>query len=80
MSNKSKMIKDLLETKSGQMIISIILGLGLAAVFRQVCKGPDCIVIQSPDVKELEKYYYKLNEECYKYTPYPSACDVKRST
>ena len=74
------MIKDLLETRMGQIIISIILGLGLAAVFRQVCKGPNCVVVNSPDVNELEKYTYKLNDECFKYTPYPAACERERST
>jgi hypothetical protein len=74
------MIKDLLETKMGQIIISVILGLGLAAVFRQVCKGPNCVVVNSPNIQELEKYTYKLNEDCFKYTPYPTACERERST
>lgn len=72
------MIQDLLENKTGQIIISVILGLGLATLFRQVCKGNNCIVIQSPDMKELEKYYYKIDSNCYKYKPYATSCELKK--
>jgi hypothetical protein len=68
------MIKDLLESKSGQIIISIILGLGLATLFRKVCSGNNCIIIKGPNFKEVEKYYYKVDDDCYKYTPIVTKC------
>ncbi len=64
-----------LESKLGQIVFSIILGLGLAAVFRKACTGPNCLVIQGPKLSEVNKYVYKLDEECYKYTPYATACE-----
>jgi hypothetical protein len=73
------MIKDFLNSNHGQIIISIILGLGLAAIFRKVCTGNSCIVIQGPSKQEIDKYYYKLNDDCYKYTPFTVPCDVKQS-
>lgn len=71
------MIKEFMDSKNGQIIISIILGLGLAAVFRRVCTGNNCVVIQGPKRSEIEKYYYKLNGDCFKYTPYTAPCDKK---
>jgi hypothetical protein len=68
------MIEDLLNTPIGQILISVILGLGLATVFKKICKGQNCIVIQSPDIKEIEKYYYKVDDNCFKYTPYVTQC------
>ena len=68
------MFQKVLETKMGSIILSIILGLGLAAAFRQVCKGNDCMVIQGPKVTDTSKYFYKIDEDCYQYTPYVTQC------
>ena len=65
----------MMNNKIGQIIISIILGLGLAALFKKVCSGNSCIVIQGPKRSEVEKYYYKFNDECFKYTPYAAPCE-----
>lgn len=73
------MIDELLDNPTGKIIISVILGLGLATVFRKVCQGQNCVVFQSPDLKEVEKHYYKVDEDCFKYTPYASACEKKKS-
>ena len=43
----------------------IIWGLGLSALFRKVCKGRDCIVIQAPNTKEIEKNIYGFEGNCY---------------
>jgi len=64
-----------LDTRAGCIIISVILGLGLAALFRQACKDKQCIVIKGPNIEEVSKYYYKINEDCYKYTPVATECD-----
>lgn len=68
-------IQKLLNTKTGSIIISILLGLGLAAIFRRACKGNNCIVVKGPNVQETTKYVYKLNNNCYKYEPVHSECD-----
>ena len=41
-------IKRLLNTKLGIFFISVILGLGLAALFRQVCNEKNCITFNGP--------------------------------
>ena len=46
----------LLNTDLGRKIISIILGLGFASMFRKVCESNSCLVIKGPKVKEMEKY------------------------
>jgi hypothetical protein len=69
------MIKDVLKTETGSKIISIILGLGLAAMFRKVCSKGTCVVIKGPSLKDVEQYHYKIKEDCYKYTPYVVSCE-----
>ena len=59
----------------GRIIISVLLGLGLATIFRQVCKGNSCIIVNGPNPSEVQRNYYKLDEDCYKYTPYYVKCD-----
>jgi len=51
----------------GKTIISIILGLGLATLFRKVCKDRDCIVFKAPDVKKIKNQIFKFQGKCYKF-------------
>ena len=67
-------IKKVMDSKFGSIVISILLGVGLAALFRTACKDGKCIVIESPP-KEDMKYYYKLDDSCYKYNAVPTKCE-----
>ena len=49
----------LLHTETGRIIISIVLGLGIASLFRKVCKDRSCIAFRAPPLKDLEKDVYK---------------------
>ena len=42
----------ILEDNTGRIIISIILGLGLASLFKKVCHGRNCIIIKGPQTQE----------------------------
>ena len=72
------MLKNIFDTELGRIIISIILGLGLAAVFRKVCTGNNCLVIKGPNIQEVEKYYYKIDNDCFKYKPVVTPCDSSK--
>lgn len=73
-------VDKVLNSKSGSIIVSVVLGLGLAALFRQVCRGKQCIVVKGPNVDEINKYYYKIDQNCYKYTPIVTDCDAQPSS
>jgi len=66
-----------LETNVGTIIISIILGLGLATLFKRACKGNKCIVINSPSKEKVDDklFQYKGDKTCYKYDSYITKCD-----
>jgi len=66
----------LFNTDLGQTIVSIILGLGLAGIFRKSCKNNNCYIIKGPKKEELN-YHYKIDDICYKYTRYPINCPNK---
>lgn len=70
------MLGPILDNPHGCIFLSVLLGFGLATLFRKVCKDSQCIIIQSPPLKDLEKYHYKLDGNCYKYTPEATNCAV----
>uniref|UniRef100_A0A6C0I5A2 Uncharacterized protein n=1 Tax=viral metagenome TaxID=1070528 RepID=A0A6C0I5A2_9ZZZZ len=68
----------LLYTPTGQIILSIILGLGLATLFRKACTEKDCIDFHGPVISEFQDKVYKHGEKCYKYTVTPNKCDITK--
>jgi hypothetical protein len=68
------MFEGLLQSHEGRIIISIIWGLGIAAMFRRVCKGRNCYIVQGPKLEDLEKKIYQHDSKCYRYTPYNVKC------
>lgn len=64
----------LLKSHEGKIVVSVILGFGLATLFRKICKGTTCIVVKGPKISEVDKYFYKVEDKCFKYTPYVSPC------
>ena len=74
------MISDLLRSEAGRVVISIIIGLGLASMFRKVCKGNSCVVVKGPATSEVKNNFYKIDGECYRYSPYTTNCDGSNIT
>lgn len=62
------------ETDTGSIIVSVILGLGLAAIFRRACKEKGCIVIRAPPLSEIRDQVYRVDNACYQYVPYAAPC------
>lgn len=64
----------LFASREGRIILSIIWGLGLAALFRKVCKGRSCIVVKGASPSEMEGKIYSFNDKCYEYTSENTSC------
>lgn len=67
--------KRLLSTPIGIAFISILLGIGLATLFRKVCNDKNCIVFNGPVLNTVADKTYKFGEKCYKYDIEPAKCD-----
>jgi len=65
-----------IHTETGRTIMSILLGLGLASLFREVCKGKNCVIYEAPEMKNIEGKIYKHNDKCYKFKPESSNCST----
>lgn len=70
----------MLKTEVGQIFISILLGLGLATLFRKVCNDKNCIQFNGPVISEVDGKTYKFDEYCYQYELFPTKCDAKKKT
>ncbi len=64
----------LLRSREGEILISVILGFGVATLFRRVCKGRSCVVIKGPKLQEVQEYVYRIDDRCYKYKPQVVEC------
>lgn len=60
-------LRMLLNSPLGKVFVSILLGLGLATIFRATCKEKGCIKFAGPVISEVDGKIYKHGEKCYKY-------------
>ena len=67
-------------TETGKYIMSILLGLGLASLFRTVCKDKDCIIFKAPPLDKFKDKIYKNGEKCFKYNPVATKCSLNAKT
>lgn len=62
------------KSQFGRNLMSIILGLGLASLFRRACHDRKCYRFVSPDINEINENIYKFNNKCYTYKPNATTC------
>jgi len=58
----------LMENQTIAIGVSFLIGFGIAAMFRPLCKGPECIVLHGPPVKEVLNKVYQLGGGCVEFT------------
>lgn len=67
-------LKKLLYSETGRTIISILLGLGLASIFRFSCKNNNCIIFKAPPIKKIRGKIFKFDNKCYKFNEVAGKC------
>jgi hypothetical protein len=65
-----------IHTETGKKIMSILLGFGLASLFRAVCKNKECILFYAPPLEQIKDKIYKSSGKCVKYSPVPTKCNA----
>ena len=68
---------EFLRSDGGSMFTSIVVGLGLATMFRYRCVGDACVVIKAPDLAKLQQNVYEMDGVCYSYTPTSTECPAR---
>lgn len=71
-------IDTLFYTDNGQIVVSCIIGLGIAFMFKRVC-ADNCTIYRAPLISEIEGKKFKLEDTCYQYSPIIVDCDNKQN-
>jgi hypothetical protein len=61
----------------GMKLLSILLGLGLASLFKMSCDSRSCLVFKAVELNENR--ILKNGVECYKVTEKTTKCDPKKN-
>lgn len=73
-----KNISAAMHTKLGQTIVAIILGIGLASLFRKTCSKSDCYDFKAPPTKEILNTAYQYGDGCYEFTTETKKCSSSK--
>ena len=71
-------LQKLLYSDTGRNIISVVLGIGLAALFQKVCKDKDCVVFHGPIITDIDGKIFQHGDKCYKYDITSASCDKNK--
>ena len=64
-----------IHTPQGKILMSILLGFGLATFFRTTCQGSDCIIRVAPPTDTLKSNkIYSFNQKCYSFQKNNISC------
>lgn len=66
------------KTQLGKNLISIVLGIGLASIFRKACENERCLVFKAPSVSSIKDNVYEHDNSCYKFNERSVDCDPKK--
>ncbi len=71
---ETDIITRIMNSNIGIHVISMILGLGLASLFRRACRNRNCVVIKGPPLSSVKDKVFKFDGKCYTYHPEATSC------
>lgn len=73
-------VKRLLYTPVGRIIVSVVFGLGIAALFYKACDDKSCIVFRGPNINVLDGRIFQHGDSCYTNQVVSTQCSSSRKT
>ena len=70
--------KLILYSNVGKIVISVLIGIGIACLFHKVCKDKDCITFSGPVIKEVDGKIFQHDNKCYTYKLNSVKCDKSK--
>jgi hypothetical protein len=68
------------KTKAGIYLLSVLLGIGVATLFRKVCQGDMCTLFKAPKPELVVDKIFKFDGKCYKYNVEHINCKNNKKT
>ena len=72
-------IKRILYSPYSSVMLSFLIGFGIASLFRRSCKNKNCLKFVAPTSQDLYKKTYKFNNKCYKFSPNMGTCSKSKT-
>ena len=66
--------KRIINSSRGKIVFSMLLGLGLATLFRKACTSRNCLVFKAPSLENIKNKVFGHNNKCYTFTEHSSTC------
>ena len=67
--------KKAIQTTNGKRVISILLGFGLASLFRKVCHDRTCLEFKAVTTSNIKDKIFKFNDKCYTFKETAVTCN-----
>jgi hypothetical protein len=58
---------EFLKSETYSTVFSIVIGIGIVAVFKPGCRDNGCAIKRAPPVDEVTKTTYQIGNKCYKF-------------
>lgn len=71
-------IRRLIYSKIGKYVMSILLGLGIATLFRRACKDRSCLVFKAAPIDKIKGQIFKFDDKCYEFKEHGQKCDLNK--
>mgnify|MGYP001251902643 FL=1 len=71
-------MRRLIYSDVGKYVISILLGLGLATLFRKVCNDRSCLVFHAPHIDKIKGQVFDFDGKCYTFEEKAERCDENK--
>ena len=71
-------LRRLIYSDVGRYVISILLGLGLATLFRKVCNDRSCLVFHAPHINKIKGQVFDFDGKSYTFEEKAERCDQNK--
>lgn len=71
-------LRRLIYSEVGKYVMSILLGLGLATLFRRVCNDRSCLVFHAPHINKIKGQIFDFDGKCYTFEEKAERCDQNK--
>jgi hypothetical protein len=69
-------MKSIINSSRGKYVFSLLLGLGLATIFRRSCTSNNCLLFKAPNLDQIKNKIFSYNNKCYSFKEKPVSCNI----
>jgi hypothetical protein len=71
-------LQQYIHAPASRIVFGILIGLGLASLFRKSCNSENCFDFKGPNMKDIKNVVYKYDGNCFEYEIINSKCHDER--